>query len=65
MDLKLKKILKETIRMIPHRFGFHKWEVFGDNFRGDDDTIATIGWKQCRGCGKWKLLFFYGSGKRK
>lgn len=49
------------IKRILHK---HNWETFLDNVNGETGSTFTIGLKQCRECGKYKIKFIYGSGKR-
>lgn len=49
------------IKRILHK---HNWETFLDNIQGETGTTFTIGLKQCAECGKYKIEFIYGSGKR-
>lgn len=40
-------------------FNIHPWETVVCNVRNDNDEILTISAKQCKCCGKSKLIFIY------
>jgi len=40
-------------------FGYHPWETDVFNVRTDNDQVLTLAAKQCKCCGKSKLIFIY------
>lgn len=61
MTKKGREQVKKFLNWLKCKIGFHVWEHFCENFHGDTGIILTMGWHQCRRCGKSKIDFTYGT----